>query len=541
MGSGWNFGDVWEAIANDGPDEPMYMHNRTVRAWGEFEVRTSSIAAAIADTGIDRQAKVALYMYNCPEYAETFAAAVKGGFVPVNTNYRYLDDELVYIWTRSDTRVVVYDSRFDERISEVRSRVPAVILWLRVGDAGGSCPEWATPYEQVATSGDSLVSLWRRSGDDLFLVFTGGTTGFPKAVMWTQHDFTMAMLATVFGTGDFPEQPSMRRLVPPAQPRPVGSAVCPFMHGTGLSMLILTMLQGGTVVSSTPSSFRASDFLDLIQVARVTQIAIVGDVFARPIREAIDAEPKKWDLSSLKLIFSAGAMLSRDVRDGLFSHLPKVTIADTYGSSESVGVASMVVSAGESAPTARFRLSPHARVVDENDCDVVPGSGVTGRLAVSGHQPLGYYKDPEATARVFRLIDNVRYSIAGDMALVERDGTITVLGRGVTCINTGGEKVFPEEVEEILKTHPAVYDAAVVGVPDQRFGECVIALVQPSGRGAPDREVLINHVKTLIAGYKAPKHIVVVEDLGRSVAGKLDYPKLRERAVDALAINSEEE
>jgi 3-oxocholest-4-en-26-oate---CoA ligase len=529
---GWNFADIWEAIARDAPNELAFLHDGVRRTWGEFEARSSSLASAMLATGIPRQSKVAIYMYNRPEYAETFAAAAKAAFVPVNTNYRYLDQELIYIWTNSDANIVAYDSRFDERVAAVREHVPAVTLWLRVDDAGyGPCPDWATPYEEAATSSaGAFTPAWPRSGDDLFFVFTGGTTGFPKAVMWTQHDFVMAMLGSVFGGADFPDQPDMARLVPPALPRPVGSPACPFMHGTGISMLLLTMMQGGTVATSAPSSFRAADLFDLIQDARVSQIAIVGDAFGRPMRDALNAEPRRWDLTSLKLIFSAGVMLSREIKQTLFSHLPGVTIADVFGSSESVGVASVVARAGDTVETARFVLGPKARVLDEADRDIIAGSGEIGKVAVAGHQPVGYYKDPEASARAFRVIDGVRYSIPGDLATVESDGSIMLLGRGSSCINTGGEKVFPEEVEEALKIHQAVDDAAVVGIPDDRFGESVVAFVQAAADHTPDPAELIAHVKTLLASYKAPRRVFTVDDVGRSVAGKLDYPSLKQKA-----------
>ena len=370
----------------------------------------------------------------------------------------------------------------------------------------------------------------KRSGDDLYLLYTGGTTGMPKGVMWRQDDLFALFNRTA--RVRYPEDGSIDDVIAAVSTlpeQPVRLMPCPpLMHGSAAFTAFSALSSAGSIVL-TGRRFSAMQVLDSVERERVTELTIVGDAFAKPLLAALDAEPRRWDLSSLWLIVSSGAMWAAETKSRLVEHLPHLHCVDTLGSSEAVGVAASRSSLKATAQTAGFRLGPETRVLgdDGTGTDVEPGSGRSGVVAFGGRMPLGYYKDPTKTASTFRIIDGRRWSIPGDHATVEADGTIRLLGRGSVCINTGGEKVFPEEVEEVLKMHEAVADAVVVGVPDERFGEAVAAVVEPVPGSAADPGVLIAHVKERLAHYKAPRHVFMVESIGRAENGKVDYKHLR--------------
>jgi fatty-acyl-CoA synthase len=535
--SDWNFADVWDAVAVTVPDRPSLEQGGIRLDWRRFERRAASIATALGAAGLGHQAKVAEYMYNCPAYLETVYACFKAGLVPVNTNYRYTDDELVYLWDNSDSEVVVFHGTFTERVERIRSRLPRVRLWLHVDDGHGPTAEWAVPYEEAAAQ-PPLDPGTGRSGDDLLFIYTGGTTGMPKGVMWRQDDLFAVLNRTgevrypeaggvedVHATLSRPSKYSPPRLVPGP----------PLMHGTGLFTAMSVLSSGGSVVMPETRHLDPEALLDLIEAERVTEMSIVGDAFAKPILAALDTYPGRWDISSLWLVISSGVMWSVEVKDGLLKHNPRLTLVDSLGSSEALGMASSTSRAGQTSGTGGFTLGPDTKVLAEDGGEVQPGSGEQGRVALRGRGPMGYYKDPEKTAATFTMIDGERWTIPGDFAAVRADGSVQLLGRGSGCINTGGEKVFPEEVEEVLKLHPAVADAVVVGVPDDRFGEIVTAVVETRpGTPAPADE-LIEWVKGRLAAYKAPRRVVVIDSIGRSPAGKVDLRRLREHAITALS------
>jgi fatty-acyl-CoA synthase len=333
-----------------------------------------------------------------------------------------------------------------------------------------------------------------------------------------QEDGTAADLAGTFTATSLPFLPA-----------------CPQMHGTGNFPCLSAFCGGGSVVTLTGRHFDPVELLDTIERERVGTVSIVGDAFAKPILRALDANPGRWDLSSLVGMVSSGVMWSKETKQGLLGHHPSMLLLDAFSSSEALGMGSSVSGAGHAAETARFQLSPESIVIDEQNRPVEPGSGEIGRLAVGGRQPIGYYKDPEKSARTFLEIDGQRYSCPGDFAMVEADGSITLLGRGSVCINTGGEKVFPEEVEEALKRHPAIADAVVVGVPDENFGEAVTGIVEARDGAAIDEADVIAHVRQGLAAYKSPKRIVVVGSIGRAPNGKVDYKRLKSEAIAAVS------
>ncbi len=534
----WNFADMWEVVADDLPDAPCLIHGDDRRSWSEVDRRADGVAQHLLDAGLARQQAVAQYLYNCPEYLESMYAAFKAAFVPVNTNYRYTADELLYLWDNADAGAVVFHGTFASTIGPIRDQLPKVRTWLWVDDGSGDCPDWADSYETAATSGAArVVPSWGRSGDDLNFLYTGGTTGMPKGVMWRQDDLAVTLNASL---GHALEEDGSAADLRGTHTAP-GSRflpACPQMHGTGNFPCLSTLSGGGSIVTLDNRNFDPVVLLDTIEREGVNTMAMVGDAFGKPILRALDENPGRWDLSSLVAIVSSGVMWSKETKEGLLRNHPGMLLLDAFSSSEALGMGSSTSGAGAAADTAKFQLSPNTIVIDDANRPVVPGSGEIGRLAVGGRQPVGYYKDPEKSARTFLEIDGKRYSCPGDFATVEADGTITLLGRGSVCINTGGEKVFPEEVEEAMKTHPSVLDAVAVGVPDDRFGEMVTGVIEVRPGEVVDADAVIAHVKNTLAAYKAPRRIVVVDTIGRAANGKVDYKRLKTDAMTSLGVAS---
>jgi fatty-acyl-CoA synthase len=536
--AGWNFADVWETVAQQIPDAPAQVQGERRVTWSEFDRRANGIAQALLDAGVEEQDKVAQYLYNAPEYLESMFGTFKAGLAPINTNYRYLDDELVYLWDNGDVVAVVFHGSFTERIEGIRDRVPRVKLWLWVDDGSSPCPAWATPYETAARAGtaDPVSGLWGRSGDHLLLLYTGGTTGMPKGVMWRQDDLFRTLLSSfVPAVRDADPDDGMtliRETV--AGPGLVGLPACPLMHGTGCFTQLIVLSGGGSTVTLESRHLDIEELLATIEKEAVNTIAIVGDAFAKPMLRALDAAPGKYDISSLFMLSSSGVMFSEESKQGLLGHHPGMMIVDAFSSSEALGMGQSVSSAGGTSTTARFTLGEHTKVITDDGRAVEPGSGEIGRVAVGGWQPVGYYKDPEKTAATFITFEGQRYSVPGDYAQVEADGTLTLLGRGSVCINTGGEKVYPEEVEEALKTIESVRDAVAVGVPDEKFGEAITAVVELAPGEVLDEAAVIAHVKGKLAAYKAPKRVLAIDTIGRAPNGKVDYKRLKGWAVDQL-------
>ncbi|MHB1502726.1 MAG: acyl-CoA synthetase [Acidimicrobiales bacterium] len=531
----WNFADVWELVAGSFPDAPALINGTRRTSWSEMDRRGNGIARWLLELGLVRQDKVAHYLFNCSEYLESTFGIFKAGLVPVNTNYRYGEEELLYLWDNADAAAVIFHGAFTERIDTMRSKLPRVRGWLWVDDSSGPCPGWAVPYEEAAgCAADRVQGPWGRSGDDLYLLYTGGTTGMPKGVMWRQDD-----LFSRLNTGNvirLPEDHGMDGIREALTgPGPVHLPACPLMHGTGAFTALGLLNVAGCIVTLPSRRFDPVELLDAVEANGVNVIAIVGDAFAKPLLAALDGQPGRWDLSSLWAIISSGVIWSEQTKSGLLHHHPNMWLIDAFSSSEALGMGASLSSGDVAEHTASFVLGPDVRVLDESGSDVVPGSGIVGVLALGGRNPLGYYKDADRSASTFKVIDGMRYSIPGDYALVDADGKIQLLGRGSVCINTGGEKVFPEEVEEVLKLHPATRDAVAVAIPDERFGEVVAAVVELHPDAEATEAELVDHVKQHLAGYKAPKRVRLVESIGRAPTGKVDYKRHREETIAWLA------
>jgi fatty-acyl-CoA synthase len=525
----WNYADVWETVADVQPESAAVIQgSRSVR-WADFDSGADGVAQFLLDLGAVRQDKVALYLYNCPEYLQASYGAMKVALAPVNTNYRYGDDELAYLWDNADAVAVVFHGAFADRIERILDRVPRVKGWLWVDDGSGPCPDWATPYDDAAKSAVGRVRApWGRNGDDLYMLYTGGTTGMPKGVMWRQDDLFVKLIDG--GVRHYDVNGGIEGVREALTASPGGVTLlpaCPLMHGTGAFTANTILAEGGRVVLLESRKYDPVELLDTVERERVNGLVIVGDPFSRPLLTALDTNPGRWDLSSLMMVISSGAMWSEPVKEHLLAHHPSMLLVDAFSSSEALGMGTSVSGGGTSAKTATFTLSPDVKVLSE-DCtrELAPGSEEIGLLAVGGRNPLGYYKDEEKSERTFKEIEGVRFSIPGDFAQVDADGTIHVLGRGSVCINSGGEKIFPEEVEETLKTHVAVRDAVVVGIPHATYGEQVVAVVEPHDPGAAAGEAeLIAHVKERLASYKAPRRVRTVETIGRAPNGKVDYKR----------------
>ncbi len=538
----WNFGDVLDAIEGIlPPDAPALIQGERRIDWREFSRASNNLSRALLARGAQPGDKVAFYMRNRPEYLIALAACLKARLVHVNVNYRYVDDELHYILDNSDSVACIFGAEFAAQAARLAPRLPRLRHWIQ---AGGAAADFADSADALMARGSGEPLALERSPQDLLFVYTGGTTGLPKGVMWPQGQLWKAL-------GDGANVVANRGRVPASLAEHVANVkaqgagprqipCCPLMHGTGLFTAILNMLGGGCAVLLEAESFDAEELFDLVERQRVNSLVIVGDAFARPMLHALDAHPGRWKLSSLKLVLSSGVMWSREVKQGLLRHHQGWVLSDLFGSSEAIGFGNSVTSTKGESGTAVFRVGESCAVFTEDHQPVQPGSGVRGFIARRGAIPLGYYKDPEKTAKTFPTIAGVRYSVPGDWCLVETDGTLTLLGRGSACINTAGEKVFPEEVEEALKTHPEVADALVVGVPDLRYGQAVVAVVEPRLGRAPDEAALRAHVRESLAGYKTPKRVFATARMFRGANGKADYKAALAFAREQLEIREPE-
>jgi len=517
----FNLADLWERVVDVVPDHLALVCGDRRLTYAETDERANRLAHALAARGIGPGDHVALYLYNSTEYLEAMLAAFKLRAVPINVNYRYVEEELRYLLDDADAKACVYDPEFAPKLAAVGPRLPLLTTTIAAG----------AEYESVLAASDPKRGFDPRSGNDLYVLYTGGTTGMPKGVMWRHQDaFFGAMGGGASGGTPIttPEEIGERCLVPRTRCVPA----CPFMHGTAHWMAFSALFSGGTVVIPAERAFDPTALLHLIAAEQANFLVIVGDAFARPIVDAFDRAGPDIDLSYLRVLLSGGAILSPTVKGALLERLPGTLIVDGYGASETGGQGQSVIVAGGEIPTApRFLVNDETIVLDE---DFKPAAaGVVGRLARRGSIPLGYYKDTVKTAATFPVVDGVRWSVPGDHAVVDADGWITLLGRGSVSINTGGEKVYPEEVEGVLKAHASVFDAVVVGVPDDRWGERVVAVVQSRPGQTPALDALQEHARAHLAGYKVPRELVVVDAIERSPSGKPDYRWARVAATSA--------
>jgi 3-oxocholest-4-en-26-oate---CoA ligase len=522
-----NLADLVAAVAGALPDRDGLVCDGERLSYRELVARSEQVARYLIAAGIGPDEAVGLYLPNSVAYVESLLGCMLARAIPANINYRYTGPELAHLLRIAGLSALIVDAEFAERAAAVASSCPGLRLVLVAGGDPGEIsfgPGVTTVgYAEAVGSARAFRPLNDRSGDDKLLIFTGGTTGLPKGVLWRHEDFFWSALA---GGNHYGEpRRSVDEVVAAAVAMPSGGYLltAPLMHGAGTYTLFTAFLLGSTVVISR--RFDPANVLSLVGSERVMAVAIVGDAMGRPLADELAANPHKYDLSTWYILGSGGALLSDSVRDQIQALRPELYITNRFGASET-GTDGELQRDAEGRQ--RLAASPTVCVVDELRRPVGPGG--TGWLARAGHVPLGYYGDAEATAATFPVIDGVRWAVLGDEARVDDDGSIVVLGRGSTCINSGGEKVFPEEVEQTLKSHPAVLDAVVAGVPDQRFGERVgaVVAVRADAAGADaqvgaDAEVLRAHCRESLAGYKVPARVVFVPEVVRSPTGKADY------------------
>jgi fatty-acyl-CoA synthase len=532
-----NLADLFERVADAVPDRLALAHgaNGPTRTWAELEARANALARRLARACTPGD-KVAVYAHNRPEFVETLVAAMKARLVPVNVNYRYREDELAYLLDNADAAAVVYEAGFAPRLAAVRDRLPKLRACIEIAD-GSVGAAFAEPYEAIASERAPRPDL-ARSPDDLILLYTGGTTGMPKGVMWTQGALWRALGGGGSpARGEAPAESEAEHLERVRRPENAARLLpgCPLMHGTGQFMAYTVMGSGGSVVTLEGRHLDPHELWRTVAARRVNVLAIVGDAFAKPMLRALEERPGAYDLSSVRLVVSSGVMWSPPVKRALLAHLPEdAALQDSFGSSEAVGFGLEVTTRATTTRLGRFRIGPSCKVFTPEGEEVAPGSGIAGFVARSGPIPLGYYKDERKTAETFRVLQGRRWSIPGDWCTVNADGTLDLLGRGSVCINTGGEKVYPEEVEEALKLHPAVADAVVVGVADETWGEAVTGVVELHAGAEAGEDELRGFVRARLSDYKVPKRIVLVDSVGRSPSGKADYAGARAQALAGL-------
>jgi acyl-CoA synthetase (AMP-forming)/AMP-acid ligase II len=525
----YNIADLFEHAVDVVPDRTAIIVDGIGRTYAELEAAGNQIAANLAGAGIGPGDHVGIYGPNSVEWMETMLGTFKIRAVPINVNYRYVTDELTYLFDNADLAALVFDSEFAERVLEVRDACPKLRHLVHIGEASEHTEALGSADYVGALVAESPDRVARdRSPDDLYVLYTGGTTGFPKGVMWRQEDVFYALGGGIDALTNEPVT-SEFDLARKAEEMPAGIvsfALAPLMHGAAQWNVLRFLFEGGTTVMQRRFDPTAAWYA--MAEHGVNTIMITGDAMGRPIIEAFEDIDDDLDLSSWFGLASSAAVFSPTVKDRFLDHFPNLMIIDAIGSTETGSNGMITMGKGETAmkgggPT--VTPGKDATVVDDDLQPIEPGSGVIGRLARTGNVPLGYYKDPEKSAEVFvSAPDGTRMVLAGDNALREADGSITLLGRGSQCINSGGEKIFPEEVEQALKAHPDVFDAIVVGVPDERWGQRVAAVVQPRDGVTPTLDDLDPHCREHVAGYKVPREVHLVATVMRSPSGKPDYP-----------------
>ncbi|HZB32644.1 MAG TPA: AMP-binding protein [Streptosporangiaceae bacterium] len=527
-----NLATLFEVVADVAGDRPAAIQGTIRRGWRELDERAARLARYLSDAGVEPGDRVAIALYTGLEYVETVLAVMKLRCSQVNVNYRYRERELRDLLDDAGASALVMDGALTPVAAAALARLPGVHTVLRLGKPPvppDPLAGRADDYEHVLSEAQPLPPA-RRSGEDEWLMFTGGTTGRPKGVAWRHADLVAHVLNSGYGRvgaavpTDLAElRTSTRRLLEEAD-LPVNLVVPPLMHGTGIYSTFGTLIIGGTVVFRAARSHDPDEVATLIEQLPVTDLCIVGDAFARPLADALDraaAAGRPYDLSSLRRVLSVGVTWTAEVKERLLRHCD-ARLDDVIAASEGGPFARSVTYRGERSITSRFELMPSARVIDENGADITPGSGQVGLLAAPAPTGTHYLGDPERSAATFRDIDGRRYVVPGDLATIEADGTLVLLGRDGRVINTGGEKVFAEEVEQVIAGHPDVEDVCVVGIPDERFGHRVAAVIAvPDGKRLTPDDIRAR-VTAELADYKQPREIVFVDELPRSPAGKLD-------------------
>jgi acyl-CoA synthetase (AMP-forming)/AMP-acid ligase II len=527
-----NFASVWELVADTVGQRVAIVHGECERTWADFDGRASRLASALAELGAGQGTAVAINLRNCIENMEALFAAFKLRAVPFNVNFRYREKELGYLLRDAKPCAIIYDHAFRDHVLPAIERSGLPVHPVEVH--GKESPAGEALSFEALIAGHAPAPRVPRSGADELIIYTGGTTGFPKGVVWAHASVLQLPAFNGAPAGTVEEYKQAVRT--PAAPA-VRLVIPPLMHAAGILSTTGTLTAAGTVVFCTSPRLDPHEVLALVERHRVTAFSVIGDAIARPLLDALEeaaANGRPYDLSSVETVMNTGGIWSAPVKKGLLRH-GRFTIVDSLSATEAGGFATAETRDPGEIETARFRLGPNTRVLNDEGKSVVPGSGEIGMLATTGRLPKGYLNDPEKSAATWPVIDGVRYAMPGDLATVEPDGTITLLGRGSEVINTGGEKVFAEEVETVILSHPAVRDALVVGLADERWGSRVTAVVAVRAGCTLTGQELIDHVGRQLADYKRPRRVVFAGEIPRSPTGKADRPAARRLAQEATA------
>lgn len=531
----FNLADMFEMVADKIPSRDALVCGEQRATFAQLEQRANQLAHHLAAQGVKAGDHVGLYLYNCNEYLEGMLACFKIRAVPINVNYRYVEEELLYIFENADMVACIHNEEFIPHIAQVKDSAPGLKTFVCVKDDSGHDPAsiGAIEYEAALAAQSDARDFGERADDDLFILYTGGTTGMPKGVMWPHK---AVFFAAMGGGGWFhpdgpitqPEQIAERIGDFPI----VGMALAPLMHGACWWYACIQMLAGNSVVLNPGRSLVGEDVWDIVEREKVNTISIVGDAMAVPLLDALEANPGRWDLSSIFNIGSGGAVFSDSKQEAFRQHFPNIMITNSFGSSES---GNMGFDGGGKKGQGLGNVVKDEFMSVISDVEGEPHRhverGEMGIFARSGHIPVGYYNDPVKTAKTIVEVDGKPWLLLGDEARREEDDTITVYGRGSNCINSGGEKIFPEEVEQALKAHPGIFDCLVVATPDERFGSKVTAVVARRGDAALSLENVQEEARKHIAGYKVPRELHVVDEVPRAPSGKPAYPKALEIAL----------
>ncbi|MFN8016693.1 MAG: acyl-CoA synthetase [Acidimicrobiales bacterium] len=538
---GFNIADLFERAVDAVPDRLALVCGEGRFTFREMDAEANRLANHLLAQGFGHGDHIGIYGQNSAEWMIAMVAIFKIRAVPININFRYVEDELAYLFDNADLVCVVHDQEYIERIAHVREQAPGLRHFVMIADGSDQDPDaiGAVAWGDAVADASPERPQLDRTDDDLYVIYTGGTTGMPKGVVWRHEDVFYALGGGVdaYTNERVTHGMQLAEKAAASEAPMVTLNAPPLMHGAAQWGALRFFFEGNTVVFVP--KFSAEAIWDAVEKDKVSTLVITGDAMARPLTEALEAEPDRWDLSSMFVLSSSAAIFSPTLKRRMFDLLPNIIIVDAIGSSES-GMNGMVVMTKDETITQSgggptVKAGRDAVVLDEELRPLPPGTGEVGKLARGGNIPIGYYKDPKKTAETFVTApDGTRYVVAGDFARLEEDGTITLLGRGSVCINSGGEKIYPEEVEGVLKALPSVYDTLVVGVPDDRWGQAVCAVVQAREGATPTLEELQAHAHEHLARYKAPRHLVLVDQIQRSPSGKPDYPWATALAKEAV-------
>ena len=534
------FANVWERVSDTVGDNIALINGDKELSWSQLDVKAAKIATILEEYGLKSDSKVGIYLHNSNEYLEAQYGVFKIEGVPINVNNRYKENELIYLLDNADAEAVFFQGCYSERIKAIKDQLPKIKVYIQIDDGTEPLMEGAIDYESSISSSKEQ-KRFDRTEENIYMLYTGGTTGMPKGVMYKHGGFIPSMLKTAFAMGfEVPEDISdLEKIVKNAKENDslsVSLPACPLMHGTGMWLgAFLPMFSGGTVVTISDLGLNPKKVWEEVVKNKVNSLVIVGDAFAKPLLDELKeakSSSNEYDISSLRAMISSGVMWSSEIKDGLLE-LHDMTLFDAMGSSEG-GMGSAVSNREMPAKTAKFALNPGVIVLSDDGKEVEPGSEEMGKIGTSGLVPEGYFKDEKKSAETFKEINGVRYSFPGDYATINEDGTINLLGRGSNCINTAGEKVYPEEVEEAVKKHPNVYDCLVVGLKDEKFGQRVVALASLETAGSLEEGELIDFTREQLSGYKLPKQVLFVDEVMRAPNGKANYKWAKEEAENKL-------